>query len=329
MSARRWWARSPLVHFALLGGALFAGRAALDHKAPDTSPPPRAAIVIPGDRVLAQRAGFAERWGRPPTPEQLGALVEQAVQDEMLYREARRLALDLGDASVRRRLLEKIRSVSDRPGRPEPELLREAVQLGLDDDLVIRRLLAQKMRLVLQDTSMDRPIRDADLGEWTERHRDALLQPETITFSHVFLADGPSGDRSAEARAILAGFDGPGTAAPDERRVADLSDSFPLGTRLRSYTRAQLRGRFGDTFADRVFALAPGAWSGPIASPYGLHLVRVEQRMPARLPPPEALRREAMRGVREERVQRALSRGLVHLRTLYEIRVEETVASAR
>ena len=35
-------------------------------------------------------------------------------------------------------------------------------------------------------------------------------------------------------------------------------------------------------FANAVFALKPGAWHGPIASSFGLHLVRVTEAKPAR-----------------------------------------------
>ena len=108
-------------------------------------------------------AEFAERWGSPPSAAQQRALVEQAAQEEMLFREARLLALGLGDGSVRRRLVEKMRLVSDRPGRSEDELVREAIELGLDDDVVIRRLLVEKMRLVLRQEAGGTPIADLDL----------------------------------------------------------------------------------------------------------------------------------------------------------------------
>jgi parvulin-like peptidyl-prolyl isomerase len=40
---------------------------------------------------------------------------------------------------------------------------------------------------------------------------------------------------------------------------------------------------FGSEFAEKVAALAPGEWQGPLESPYGLHLVLVVERVgPAR-----------------------------------------------
>ena len=46
----------------------------------------------------------------------------------------------------------------------------------------------------------------------------------------------------------------------------------------------QLRAAFGDEFAQRVVALEPDAWQGPVASAYGLHLVKLYARQEAYLP---------------------------------------------
>ena len=78
--------------------------------------------MISAERIRVMRSDFAQRWGHQPTPEQLTALIKQAIDEELLYREARVLALDFEDGSVRRRLVEKMRAVSDHPGRSQDEL---------------------------------------------------------------------------------------------------------------------------------------------------------------------------------------------------------------
>ena len=50
-----------------------------------------------------------------------------------------------------------------------------------------------------------------------------------------------------------------------------------------------LRGSFGDAFAQQVIALAPETWQGPVESAYGLHLVKVYDRQEAYLPEIEAI----------------------------------------
>ncbi len=312
--------RSPLVHFALLGGLLLAARSPLLTREHTTrAPVVRAPIVIPPERVRALAEAFAERWGRPPNEAQQRALVEQTAQEEMLFREARLLALGLGDGSVQRRLVEKMRVVSDRPGRSEDELVREAIELGLDDDIVIRRLLIEKMRVVLRQEAGDTPIEDSELRALLERRRDDLAQPERITFTQVFLGEDAHGVQlAADARRTLARLRASGVAP---ERSAESSDPFPLGAQLRAYTRAQLVGRFGTRFAEEVMGLAPGVWSGPLASPYGLHLVRVDAKLPARLPAIDEVRPALTRAVLRERAEQSLARGLARLRQLYAVRV--------
>lgn len=318
-------ARSPLAHFVVLGGLLLAARDLTTSREPARRAV-RDPIVVSHEQVRTLAEGFAERWGHAPDDAQRRALVEQAVQEEMLFREARVLALGLGDASVRRRLIEKMRLVGERPGRDEDELVREAISLGLDDDVVIRRLLVEKMRLVLKQQADAVPVSDRELAEHLERRRDELLLPERIGLTQVFLSEERHGAAlAAEAVRILERLRSSGAPAA---RPEDLSDPFPLGTRLRAYTRSQLVGRLGKGFADAVAALEPGVWSGPIASPYGLHLVRVEERQPPRLPSVDEVRPALTRAVLRERAAQGLARGLARLRELYAVRVEEGAQQA-
>ncbi|MEW6273376.1 MAG: peptidylprolyl isomerase [Thermodesulfobacteriota bacterium] len=319
--------RSRLVHFVLLGGALFAARelsAARQGREPGAAV--REPIVVSRERVRALEEGFVAQWGVPPTEAQRRALVEQAVLDEMLFREARVLALGFGDRSVRRRLVEKMRTVSERPARDEDQLVRDAIELGLDDDVVIRRLLVEKMRLVLGRGAGPTAVRDGDLAAHLARHADEYRLPERISLTHVFLSADLRGARlDGDARRALAELRAPG-AAPE--RVTALSDPFPLGHELRAYSAAQLLGRFGEAFAEQVAALEPGAWSGPLASPYGLHLVRVDRKEPARLASVDEVRPALTRAVLRERARDGFARGVAALRSLYEVRVEDQALHA-
>src|SRR5207253_5853537 len=175
--------RSRSLHFVIIGAALFGVRALRAPSAPEPGKAERAAIVISAERIRLMQSDFVQRWGAMPTAEQLNALIEQAIEEEMLYREARALALDFEDRSVHRRLLEKMRVVSDRPGRSQEDLIREARALGLDDDVVIRRLLIEKMRLILAEDPNETPLAERDLQEYLERHRDRFEQPAELTFS--------------------------------------------------------------------------------------------------------------------------------------------------
>jgi len=320
------WTRPPLVRFALAGGLLLAAHSLLPAERDGAAPAPaaRAPIVVSSDSARALEAGFVKRWGRPPSAAERRALLAESVQEEMLFREARVLALGFGDASVRRRLVELARAVSERPGRPDDELVAEAVALGLDDDVVIRRLLTEKMRLVLQQDAAPVPVDDAVLNRMLEEQRARFAKPAIVTLTQVFLSPDARGTRTgADAAQLLTALRA--GEVPDAR-LPLVSDPLPLGTTLRGYTRTQLQARFGKPFADQVFALAAGAWQGPVASPFGLHLVRVDERRDERLPELDEVRSVLLRTLARERARDNLARGLARLRGLYEVRVEDASA---
>lgn len=309
-----------MTHFAVIGIVLFALWGTARRGSEDVSAAvPRAPVVISAERLRLMQSDFAQRWGTAPTAPQLRALVERAIEEEILYREARQLALDFGDDSVRRRLVEKARAVTDRPGSNPDELYREARALGLDDDPVIRRLLIEKMRLFLQRDPSDAPISETVMLEYLERNRARFVQPETITLTHVFFSRNERREHLADdvAAAAIALHGQPPTAA-----VVQLADPFPLGHELRAYAPRQLMARFGKPFADEVLALPSGAWSAPLVSPYGLHLVWVHQHEPERMASLDTVRDTVALAVMQERAARNLQAGLARLRNLYVARVE-------
>jgi hypothetical protein len=51
---------------------------------------------------------FEQTWQRPPTPQELEALIQDHVREEVYNRQARKLGLDIDDAVIRRRLRTKM-----------------------------------------------------------------------------------------------------------------------------------------------------------------------------------------------------------------------------
>lgn len=98
--------REPLVHFLLIGLALFA--LADWRTRPDTGFDATRRIVLTQDD-LRQLAGlWRNQWNREPTPEELRRLVDDQVREEIAFREALAAGLDRQDILVRRRLVERM-----------------------------------------------------------------------------------------------------------------------------------------------------------------------------------------------------------------------------
>jgi hypothetical protein len=102
--------REPLLHFLLLGGVIFGLYALLDDR-----PPPAATneIIISDDDARRLAAEFEATWRRPPTVEELGAIIDATIREEVYVREALSLGLDRDDAVIRRRLQMKMEFLTE------------------------------------------------------------------------------------------------------------------------------------------------------------------------------------------------------------------------
>lgn len=102
------WLREPLLHFVLMGAALFAA----DHFLVSRSENPR--VIHVGAAVDAEaRQIFKASRNRDPSAEELQALRKVWLDNEVLYREGLALQVDKGDTAIRERVIFKALSVID------------------------------------------------------------------------------------------------------------------------------------------------------------------------------------------------------------------------
>ena len=101
--------REPLLHFLLLGAAIFAGYSLVSKGS--SGEPGR--IVVTQGQLASMREGFTRTRQRTPTREEWEGLIRARVREEVYYREALALGLDKDDTVIRRRLQQKMEFVSD------------------------------------------------------------------------------------------------------------------------------------------------------------------------------------------------------------------------
>jgi hypothetical protein len=173
---------------------------------------------------------------------------------------------------------------------------REALELGLErDDTVIRRRLQQKMEF-LTDTGAE--LLEPQAGELEEYYRANVArfqEPPALALTQVFLGQRPAPDRIAEALAAL--------RSDNETDPSSWGEVTLLPPKLRLSTSTEIDGMFGTGFFDGLMQIPAGYWSGPIQSGYGLHLVRIEERLPAWVPPLDDIRDVIEREWRSEKLK--------------------------
>ena len=100
------WAREPLLHFLVIGAALFVIYHWLNPTAANSDTSRR--IELTNDDIRQLEISWTAQWQRPPTPDEMRNLVEDKVRQEILYREGLALGLDRDDTIVKRRLAQKM-----------------------------------------------------------------------------------------------------------------------------------------------------------------------------------------------------------------------------
>lgn len=157
--------REPLLHFVVLGAALFVAYSLRPHSGRDNIP---GHIVITRGEIEHLAYGFTKAWQRPPTSDEIAGLVRDRVREEVYCREAIALGLD-------------------------------------KDDSVIRRRLRQKMQFVSDDIVAQAEPTDADLNAYLTQHSDGFRLGPRFTFRQVYLNPEAHGSHLERDAAQLLG----------------------------------------------------------------------------------------------------------------------------
>lgn len=271
------WLRSPLLHFLVIGAALVGVDFALSGE-PTTAPPEARkalTITVPAAVVKRSKHDWEDSGGKPPTATELQGLIDAYVRDEAFYRDALARGLHLGD-------------------------------------LIVKRRLIQKMDFITKDLATAAEPSEADLAAFLKANADRYRQPAKLTLSHIFFSRERHGDAAAaKAKEALKTLK---SAPRGDKEARALGDPFAREYSFLKADATRLDAVLGAGFAAGLKDLETGAWGGPVASSYGQHLVRIDARHEAAVPPLDAVRHRVRGDVLAERrkeSQRALVKRVV------------------
>jgi PPIC-type PPIASE domain len=202
--------------------------------------------------------------------------------------------------------------------------VREALALGLDkDDTVIRRRLRQKMEL-LSDAGADAlSPTDAELETYLKAHPETFAVNLAMSFEQVFLNPQRQGAGTGQTAAtILATL-----KANPETDASTLGDASLLPAEMPLTSVDSIGHMFGSEFADAIGKAKVGAWTGPIASSFGLHVVRVSERQEGRIPALGEVRDAVFREWANDKRKQLENDRLAALLKRYEVTVESEPAA--
>jgi hypothetical protein len=238
-AALKRWLSEPLIHFVLLGGLLFGLYGWLHHGDASSLNNGTGPVRVTEKEVTFLTEMWRRQHQRAPNPEELRGLIAVYLKEELLGREARTMGLD-------------------------------------QNDLVIRRRLAQKLEFIVEDSTRPAEPTEAELRRLYNSNVKDFERRGRVSFSQVFFNPATREDAAADAKSALIAL------RSDAAAAWSLGDAFPIGAEVRDGQMESVGGQFGRQFAATIFAQKPGEWHGPIASSYGLHLVRVTKLEAAR-----------------------------------------------
>jgi peptidyl-prolyl cis-trans isomerase C len=194
------------------------------------------------------------------------------------------------------------RPLSDDAGRRETE-----------EEALIRSLIEQAIETPEPD--------EAACRRYYEQNRRQFRSPEIFEAAHILLS-APADDRAAyqraeaEARAILSELKQRPQRFPDLARAHSACSSASQGGNLGQVTAGQTTPEFEQA----LFALEPGTISPqPVATRYGLHIIRLERKVDGRELPFEFVAGRIAEYLRESVTRRATAQYIARLVSRAEI----------
>ncbi len=246
--------RDPLLHFTLIGAALFG--------------------------VYDLLGGSEERRN-----EEVIVIDHNALLTFIQYRskafqkeQAKQQLADMSTDELQQLIAEYVR---------EEALYREAQALGMiENDYIIRRRSVQKLEFIAQGIAEQAITVDADAVEaYFDQRRQDYYEAPSFTFTHVFVKgeEGAAEHTQRQANTLLQQLN------IDQ---IDFSSAIRFGDRFlyhRNYVERTpdfIASHFGEAFKDRLAQLSASnnSWQGPIASDHGYHLVMLTEQRPGRVP---------------------------------------------
>jgi peptidyl-prolyl cis-trans isomerase C len=155
---------------------------------------------------------------------------------------------------------------------------REALALGLDqNDTILRRRLMQKMEFLSNDLAELNQPDETELNKYFVDNQEKYQLPARVSFTHIYFSLDKRGAKVVEdAKSVLSGL--------NALRAPEKGDGFMMQYDFVQETPFEVERLFGKGFAEQLFKSEINTWQGPIESGYGLHLVRISEKVDSRMP---------------------------------------------
>ena len=227
--------REPLIQFLILGVLLFLLTSYIwQHRNKQSRE-----IIVDNERIGMMVMNYKTQTGDLPNKQQLDAMIDNYIREEISYRKAKKIGLD-------------------------------------KDDEIIRRRLSQKFIFLQTDLTEAAQPSDKDLEQFYTQHPELFQTAATVSFSHIYFSADNNTDNTAKQKALTVLQQ---LKNSNLQRAPEKGDRFPLQYDYTDQATVDIQQNFGDKpILQELFKAPLHTWIGPVRSGYGWHLIFISKR---------------------------------------------------
>ena len=238
------WTAQPVVQFMGIGLVMFLINTYI-LQADSSKNENEYNVFLTAGEVKSMEQIWLSKWQRPPTELELEGMINQRVEEAILFKEAVKIGLDKNDDIIRQRMSQKLEFLSNDLVKPDSATAEE-VRLYFDENI------------------------------------ENYTSPANITISQLFVNPKTHGDQlEKEINKRLEKLNKMDASSSD---ISKYGDQFSLQTYYPDKSQLELAKLYGTAFATNIFELETNKWLGPVNSQYGAHLVYVNHKNQAVVP---------------------------------------------
>ncbi len=165
-------------------------------------------------------------------------------------------------------------------------------------------------------------VTDEELEKFYHENERRLTLPEQVRVRHILWSWQPLGTTD-DRKTLHDKMQGLLHRAQEGEDFAQLATAYSNdSTRVDGGNVGFFRrGQMVPAFEQAAFAMQPGEISDIVETPYGLHIIKLEERQAARLLPLDEVREQLRDHLSEERMEKAIERENARLREQAEIKI--------
>jgi peptidyl-prolyl cis-trans isomerase C len=283
---------------------------AIDRVTPLPSPLPAVAARVNGQLISTSNVRiFAMRAGAVPDDKAPGAYreaVQHLIVRELLFQEANRRGLKADD-----RLVEQKYDEAHLPYKDDKSWAEFLRKQGMDPPAFRAELRVQytvQALLKQQSEQTATEITDAEAEQFFNQNPDKFETGERLRARHILIrvppdvAPGRRDEFRTKAEGLLARIRSGEDFAKLAGEYSDDVGSKGKGGVLQVFSKGQMH----PSFEKVAYELKPGQLSDVVETPFGFHIIRLDERLPSEKLPFEAVKAEVKQYLQAQRQQASM-----------------------